>query len=233
MVELAQRLLIAKLPRRRETAPSLQLKRGFILHKLKKLGKHFEFGPTYRGGRHGLELENKEAVLLPGQIIIGPLPGHFGFPLYSETPRLRPNKKTYDRPPRDLEQFGDYWLVSQRLKDVLEAVDPEGVAFAECEVFYISGKPVEPKHYLCAVIRELDALDEAESDAKVMIEPSGWKYYSALGSRRLIFREDVVGSAHIFRQKHMAKVICDAELRNACLAAGIKDPHLFTDASAR
>ena len=65
------------------------------------------------------------------------------------------------------------------------------------------------------------------------LEPSGHKIYSALGSTCLIFNEDVVGSVHIFRQKHMVKVIADAKLRDACHAAGIKDPHLLHDASAR
>lgn len=76
--------------------------RKTIVQKIKKLGKFFEFGPTYRGGRHGLELDNKEAVLLPGQLVLGPPLGQHGFPSFRETPRLRPNKKAYDRPPRDL-----------------------------------------------------------------------------------------------------------------------------------
>jgi Immunity protein family (Imm11) len=203
------------------------------LRKYTRLGKHFEFGPTYRGGCHGLELENKEALLLPGQRLLGPPPGQYGFPLFPETPRLRPDKKEYDRPPRDLEQFDNYWLVSQRLKDVLEAVDPQGVAFAECEVFYISGKPMELKHNLCDVIREIDALDEEESDIRIRFEPSGRKVYDPRGSKRFIFKEDIIGSAHIFRQKGMFKIVCDALLRDACRAAGIKDPHLFEDASVR
>jgi Immunity protein family (Imm11) len=78
-----------------------------------------------------LELENADKVLLPGRVLLGPPLGRHGFPGFSETPRFRPNKQEYDRPPRDLEQFDHYWLVSQRLKDVLEAVDPEAVMFAE------------------------------------------------------------------------------------------------------
>ncbi|WP_410010580.1 hypothetical protein [Phyllobacterium zundukense] len=42
-----------------------------------------------------------------------------------------------------------------------------------------------------------------------------------------------MGSAHIFRAKHTVKVIGDAFFRDACHAAGVKDPHLFDDASAR
>ncbi|WP_420848971.1 imm11 family protein [Phyllobacterium zundukense] len=46
---------------------------------------------------------------------------------------------------------------------------------------------IEPKHHLCAVVRELDALDVDKSDVEVILEPSGHKIYSALGSTRLIF----------------------------------------------
>lgn len=54
--------------------------------------------------------------------------------------------------------------------------------------------PIEPKHYLCDVIR--DALDEEASDTRIRFEPSGWQVYDPMGSKRYIFKEDSVGSAH-------------------------------------
>lgn len=101
----------------------------------------------------------------------------YGFPEFPEDPILRPEKQQYDRPPKDLEQFDLYWIISQRLRDVLEAIDPTGVTFADCEVFYISGKPVEPKYYLCDVIREINALDETASKVAVRYI-DGEKFYS-------------------------------------------------------
>lgn len=178
-----------------------------------------------------MELENADKVLLPGRVLLGPPLGRHGFPGFSETPRFRPNKQEYDRPPRDLEQFDHYWLVSQRLKDVLEAVDPEAVMFADCIVCHISGKPVEPRHYLCDIVREIDALDEEASTVRIEYE-QGVKLYDLSRKSKLIFNESIVGEAHIFRQKHMGGVIGDASLRSACVAAGIKDQNLFSDVRA-
>jgi hypothetical protein len=139
--------------------------------KQKKLGKFFLFGPTFRGGDHGLELENEKDFLAPGRVTLGPpVIGGFGFPPFPRVPQLKPDKQHYDRPPKDLEQFDHYWLVSQRLKDVMQATDAEGVEFADCDVYHISGKPIEPKHYLCDVVRALDAVDESASDIRTEFE---------------------------------------------------------------
>jgi hypothetical protein len=186
----------------------------------------YKFAPSYTGGSHGLELENKDALKAPGQFTFGPPNGRFGFWEYPEPPRLRPNKKTYKRPPRDLEACGAYWLVSQRLKDVLCAIDPAGTAFVECEVYHISGKRTEQKHYFFDVIREIDALD-VEASKLVIKDDDGDPLYATEGVVDLIFKKEAVGDAHIFRQRWMGGVICDSVLKASCFAAGIKDPELF------
>ncbi len=37
------------------------------MRKINKLGKFFKLGPAFRGGSHGLDLENEEAILTPGR----------------------------------------------------------------------------------------------------------------------------------------------------------------------
>jgi hypothetical protein len=194
--------------------------------------RFFIFGPTYRGGDHGLELDSESEFLVPGRISLGPPEiGGRGFPAFPRVPRLVPNKKFYHRPPKDLEQFGYYWLVSQRLKNVLDELDSQAVVFSESETLHISGKPIEPKHYLCDVIRELDAIDRDKSEVKIEVE-DGEVFYNLLGSKRLEFVEEMVCSLHIFRQKNMAAVICDDELKDACFRAGIRDAMLFRDVTS-
>ncbi|QKC81762.1 DUF1629 domain-containing protein [Mesorhizobium sp. NZP2077] len=122
-------------------------------------------------------------------------------------------------------------MVSERLKTALEETDKEAVVFAECEVYHISGKPIEPKHYLCDVTREIDAVDEASSTLKIEYH-QGVKIYDLSGRSILNLKLESVGSAHIFRLKNTALVVCDASVRDTCIAAGIKDPELFTDISA-
>jgi hypothetical protein len=67
-----------------------------------------------------------------------------------------------------------------------------------------------PRYFLCNVIRILDALDEAQSRLKIAIRDDriysdfGKKYYSPLGvgGAELVFRDEVIGDAHIFRMEH-------------------------------
>ena len=113
-----------------------------------------------------------------------------------------------------------YWLISGLLKTVLEGVDPEGFAFARCEV-RLADEAAGPPYWLCDTLRALDALDEAES--RVRIECDHVKIYNLAGGAHLVFREDVVGSAHVFRLAHFRSVtFCDQELKEACKAARLK-----------
>ncbi|ATU94341.1 hypothetical protein B5P45_09940 [Phyllobacterium zundukense] len=54
-----------------------------------------------------------------------------------------------------------------------------------------------------------------------------------MGSKQFIFKESIVGSAQIYRQKHLVGVMGDSVLRSVYKAAGVKVSHQFHDASAR
>jgi len=125
--------------------------------------------------------------------------------------------------PRDLEIFSDYWLISDRMKAVLEEVDPGGVAFVRCDLFLADGTPGS-ELWLCDVLRVIDALDEAASDARILFqERSGRKVYGLAGADKLIFKEEVIGVAHVFRMAHLEPhIICDDAARDACRAANLR-----------
>jgi hypothetical protein len=125
--------------------------------------------------------------------------------------------------PRDLEQCSSFWLISDRMKMVLETVDPDGFAFLRCEVWLPDGEP-GPVSWLCDVLRILDAVDEAASRAKVKYLPQyNAKIYQLAGGASLVFREDVVGAAHLFRLAHLKpSVFCDQQIKGARKAAGLK-----------
>ena len=69
------------------------------------------------GGLPGSILQNRE-VLMPAVRVLKAPVGR-GFPEYPEPPRFLFDKKQ-GRLPRDLEEFHDYWLVSDRMKSVLD-----------------------------------------------------------------------------------------------------------------
>jgi Protein of unknown function (DUF1629) len=126
--------------------------------------------------------------------------------------------------------YHNYWLVPDRTKAVFERVDPAGFAFVACDIRLAKGQYEGPGYWLCDVVRVLDALDESQSRLIVGIrdDPAyrtfGQKYYMAVvpGGARLVFRDEVIASAHVFRMAYMdATVICDDVLKNACKEAGL------------
>ena len=185
--------------------------------------KFYVFGPDITGGGpgNGLVFVNEEKLLTPPRMIVRPEGG--GFPDLKEKPHIAYDRKK-GRRPRDLEgTLSGYWFVSQRLKEVFEAVDPEGFAFAECDYTLEDGS-VGPAHFLCDVIRPIDALDEEASDFRIKYyknHQTGEEVtlYSIAGGASLHFNEDVVGKAHVFVQpKLSADPICDDVLHDACRA---------------
>jgi len=189
--------------------------------------KFYDMDFYYRGGPPAMVLENRH-VLAPDTGVLDPFPGR-GFPKYPEPPRFVFGG-TRDRAPRDLEMYHHYWLVSDRTKAVFESVDLAGFAFVACDIRLAKGQYDGPGYWLCDVVRVLDAVDEAQSRLLVGIrdDPNyrdfGKKYYSVVieGGARLVFRDEVIASAHVFRMAYMeATVICDDVLKNACKEAGL------------
>ncbi|UGY16546.1 imm11 family protein [Bradyrhizobium septentrionale] len=186
--------------------------------------KFYLMGPDItKGGGAGFEVQNL-AALLCGRRVLGPPVGERGFADFDEPPRVL-IAGSLGRPPRDLEMYHEYWLVSDRLKQVLEAVDPAGIACVKCAVRNCDGTD-RPDYWLCDVLRVLDAVDEGASRVKISrrdYEGRPWKGYSLLGGASLIFRGDVVRAAHIFRLQFLTpQIICDQELRDACKKSGLK-----------
>lgn len=172
-------------------------------------------------GRPGYRLEN-EGLLLQGQLLLSPPIERRGFPDYPEPPRFMFDQKI-GHFPRDLELCHSYWLISDRMKTVLETVDPEGFAFLRCEVRLADDEP-GPVSWLCDALRILDAVDEASSRVRIKYLPQyNSKVYELAGGANLVFKEDVVGAAHVFRLAHRkSAVFCDQQVKDACKAADLK-----------
>jgi hypothetical protein len=83
----------------------------------------------------------------------------------------------------------------------------------------------------------LDAVDEVASRVKIKYLPQyNTKVYQLAGGANLVFREDVIGAAHIFRLAYArTAVLCDQQIKDACKAAGLKGVSFneFKDSVAR
>jgi hypothetical protein len=182
-------------------------------------GRFFEIYPSFRGGGKGVGLIIvNEEKLTPSGIHTMDAPNG-GLNQYLEKPHLVYTPKSGGMP-RDFEVLADIWIVSEPLKQIFQAVDPEGFAFAACD-FTLADGSIGPQYYLCDVVRTLDALDEEISKLKIKISNDyiGGKYYSCAGGATLVFKEDIVGSAHIFRTPYSPAIFCSRTLRDAIRSA--------------
>ncbi|WP_017907494.1 DUF1629 domain-containing protein [Xanthomonas sp. SHU 199] len=172
--------------------------------------------------RCGVTFDNLRRLFSTPCVNLRPPEG--GFPSMLEQPKM-----TYEPSagpePRDLEEgFGGYWLVSEKLHDVMCSVDPDAFAFAEVDYRLADGIK-GPRRFLCDVVRELDALDEEVSrlNVKVSDDYVRGKFYSLGGGASLVFRDEVLGQAHVFRLPFNPSVFCDKTFKVAIREAGIPD----------
>jgi hypothetical protein len=176
----------------------------------------------------GLEIANEDALILPGMFTVEPPNGD---------PRQYPVRPHLVHVPdegglpRDFESLAGIWIVSQALKEVFESVDPQGFAFVACDFSLADGSP-GPQYYLCDVIRSLDALDPASSRVKIKTEHDyitgqDMQLYSIAGGASLVFKADIVGCSHIFRQLHGGFApICDRTMFDALSLADLEGVRL-------
>lgn len=126
-----------------------------------------------------------------------------------ETPHYRLERASPKKGIRDFEITAGVWFLSDHAKQVFEAIDAEAFRFIRCTTEYRYGVP-GPTIWIARIERELDALDRENSDLRIYQNPcteylpeGRWGFQPARGD--LNFIDDVVGSAHAFRQKYMTE----------------------------
>ena len=184
-----------------------------------KPNEFFIISRDYDAPVHGVEFVNEERLRPAGQGLVRPDSG--GFPEFPEVPFFRATLESHKL--RDFySSFEGYWLVSEKLKRVMESVDAKGVQFASTKFIQVDGSE-DAKFYLCDVTRALDAVDEEASDVRILTEgfPKG-KFYRLAGGVRLAFKQDVVEGVHIFRSEfNDALIVCDRKMRDALVEQGL------------
>lgn len=185
--------------------------------------KFFKMARSVRGGGAvGLKLLNEDLLVRAGKRrTLGPDPGTRGFPIYPEPPHFLLDRRL-GRDVQDIETYTAYWLISDRMKRVLESIDPAGFAFCKCKTELRNGEE-GPPYWLCDVLRVLDAIDEEKSRIFVKYESTGKKIYLPSLGNDCVFKKKIVENIHIFRLTFLElRTICDEKLKLACKAQNLK-----------
>lgn len=193
-------------------------------------GRFYVLDADYRGEGpfYGLDFVNKEVVLAGYALLRPTKSGKFDLPAKP----LLVHVPERGGLPRDFESgIGGCWLVSDRLKVVMESVDPSGFAFFPCDLRLSDGSP-GPLHYICEVVRTLDALDEDRSEVDITIDDDyvNGKVYEIYPGVRLIFDQNATRGAHVFYTPFAAYVFCDKQMHDTIVAHGFSGME-FRDAA--
>jgi Protein of unknown function (DUF1629) len=170
----------------------------------------------------GFALMNRDALCEHPHPFIMP-PGRRGFREFREAPEFSSDSRQ-GRTHWDLEEYMNYWFISDRMKGVLESVDREAFVFVRCEMRHPDGTEA-PVRWMCDVLTVLDAVDEERSEIQIAKSDNDNKIYYLRGKQRLIFKDDAVGPHHVFRLRFRpSTVICDETMMLAWKAAKLVGP---------
>ncbi|MDZ4379979.1 MAG: DUF1629 domain-containing protein [Parvibaculum sp.] len=139
---------------------------------------------------------------------------------FPEPPRIRFDRKGRTRPLRDADDILlGIWLVSDRLKSLLERMDAEAFAFVRAEVDYSNFDEPGPGYWFCDFVRFLDCVDEGRS--KIIYQKDiSWKNYINLV--RVEMKPEIVGDARAFRLTYSPlREVVDDVLVGAMTTTGI------------
>jgi len=153
---------------------------------------------------------------------VGVLPrGPWTLPDYLEPPHFVFDR-SLGRPPHDFDVQDGLFLISAKMKSLLEELAPDACDYRPCVTSYRNGKP-GPELWVGSVVRAFtDAVDLENSNIKV----SGYGFYMAPmypQQAKFAFKPEVIGSANVFRLAETPFYpFCDEHFRARCREAGIK-----------
>jgi hypothetical protein len=118
---------------------------------------------------------------------------------FSEAPKLTFDRKVSRGVMLDAYREIGFWTVSERLKTLLEQIDPEAFAFVRAEVEYKNFDSPGPDYWFADIVRILDCVDEENSEIKYQAGAPQKNYLRLINAT---MKADAVGSAHFFRLEY-------------------------------
>jgi len=183
--------------------------------------KFYKVGYRHGEKRSGRVYLNQEEVCRSSGETLMRTPSRFqrGFRDYAVRPKFRVGKR-FGKAPHDVEPYGEYWLVSDRAKQLFDAVAKTDFAYLAVDTE--TDRDTEPVTYwFCDIVSVLDAVDEARSVVQSHILKDGSKLHdAAYGS--LAFDEAIVGQHCIFRMRtSLSTMICNERFKTEVKQEGL------------
>ncbi len=167
----------------------------------RKAAKFYILRDPPREWPSGREFLNQEEVCRGSgsPILSAPSPFQRGFRDYAVRPRFRVGKRLGIKP-YDVERYSEYWLVSDRAKQLFDEIHASDFTYLAVDTEFDPGS--EPTTYwLCDIVTVLDAVDEARSAVQSRIADDGSKVHQMVGYASVAFDENLVGRHCVFRMK--------------------------------
>lgn len=188
----------------------------------KKTRKYYLLQPKWTASAPCYSLENAEELKATGELSLmtSPVPYEPGFRNWPVRPRFR-IAKTRRGSMKDMEDIGDFLLISQRAKEVLAGLSDTDFRFLAVDTEVAPGEPPRPS-WLCEVMPLLDAVDEARSRVYVGQSTDGRRIHLPDGLSSLVFDEAVIDGHHAFRlATSYSTIVVDETFRHALKQAGL------------
>jgi hypothetical protein len=140
---------------------------------------------------------------------------------FTELPKIRFERKGRQGALRDAAPVTlGIWLISDRVRQMVEKLDPDAFVFQKVDVDYSNFPEPGPARWFCYIMRSLDCVDEERSVIRYQQDPPGIKAYEALIDIKM--KPEIVGSAHAFRLRYArSKLIVDDVIVDALNAERI------------
>jgi hypothetical protein len=158
-----------------------------------------------------------------GADLLDPNGGPWRIPNFLETPRIVYDVK-FKRAPRDSEGGDNAWIVSAKLKAIVERLAPHGSVFRACETFWSSGEP-GPERWLCAIVQVFSGVvdDDLSENLTPCVFPNGQSAYLITPLSKVILRTEFLRNSHVFRviELPLMAIYCDNLFLLECKRAKI------------
>ncbi|WP_225881602.1 imm11 family protein [Rhizobium phaseoli] len=147
--------------------------------------------------------------------------GPWTLPDYLEPPHFVFDRRL-GRPPHDSGMRDGLFLISAKMKSLLEELAPDAWDYRPCSTSYRNGQPA-PELWIGSVVRAFkEAVDLENSNIKV----SAYGLYLPPmypQKMELALKSEVIGSANCFRlREYPISAFCDDNFRERCKEAGLR-----------